>query len=141
MTGAELATLTAGGHFDAAVHTVTHRVLPLLSDAEVLREVTECHEWLREAVGASLPYLAIPYGLRDGRTLALARRAGMDAVLRIAPRNVGPGTIEQGLPRFSMSENRRGWKLRAALLGMYELAYRSGLRTGPGDPSLLDSTA
>ena len=136
MTSTELTSLAATGHFDVAVHTVTHRVLSLLSDADVLREIIDCHEWLREAVGAPVPYLAIPYGLRDGRTLPLAHRAGMKAVLRISPRNAGPRSLEEGLPRFSMSENRRGWKLRAALLGVYEWAYRSGLRPGVGDPPL-----
>ncbi len=79
-----------------------------------------CHEWLRGATPQVLPVLAIPYGLRDERTAPLAKRAGMEAVLRIAPRNVGRWD-ERGMPRFSMSERRSGWKLGAALLGAYEL--------------------
>ena len=135
MTTGELSTLATDAHFEVGVHTTTHRVLPLLSDSEIESEVRECHDWLRGAAEQVLPVLAIPYGLRDERTAPLARRAGMDAVLRIAPRNVGRWD-EGGLPRFSMSERRSGWKLGAALLGAYEWVYASGLRTGTGDPPM-----
>lgn len=135
MTTEELAALAADAHFEIGVHTTTHRVLPLLSDAEVESEVRECHDWLREALPQVLPVLAIPYGLRDERTAPLAKRAGMEAVLRIAPRNVTRWDVE-GLPRFSMSERRSGWKLGAALLGAYEWVHSSGLRTGAGDPPM-----
>lgn len=136
MTTAELAALAAEAHIDVGVHTTTHRALPLLSDAEIDSEIRDCHDWLRDALQQVLPVLAIPYGLRDERTAPLAGRAGMDAVLRIAPRNVGRQWDEQGLPRFSMSERRSGWKLGAALLGAYDWVYASGFRTGPGDPPM-----
>ena len=135
MTTAELSTLASDAHFELGVHTTTHRVLPLLSDEEIESEVRECHNWLRDVTPQVLPVLAIPYGLRDDRTAPLAKRAGMEAVLRIAPRNVGRWD-ESGLPRFSMSERRSGWKLGAALLGAYEWVYATGLRTGTGDPSM-----
>lgn len=135
MTTAELSILASDAHFEVGVHTTTHRVLPLLSDDEIESEVRECHDWLRDAVPQVLPVLAIPYGLRDERTAPLAKRAGMDVVLRIAPRNVSRWE-EGGLPRFSMSERRSGWKLRAALLGAYEWVYASGLRRGTGDPRM-----
>jgi peptidoglycan/xylan/chitin deacetylase (PgdA/CDA1 family) len=135
MTTGELSLLAADAHFEVGVHTTTHRVLPLLSDEEIDSEVRGCHEWLRDAVGQVLPILAIPYGLRDERTAPLAKRAGMDAVLRIAPRNVGRWD-EEGLPRFSMSERRSAWKLGAALLGAHEWVYASRLRTGTGDPPM-----
>ena len=141
MTPAEIAALAGDAHFDIGVHTVTHRALPLLTDQEIAGEVTDCHGWLRDLVGKPLPVLAIPYGLRDERTAPLARRAGMEAVLRIAARNVPPRWNEEGLPRFSMSEQRRGWKLGAALLGLYEWAHASGFKPGDGDPQLPALTA
>ena len=136
MTAAELGPLAADAHFDIGVHTVTHRALPLLDDAQIEAEIRGCHRWLADIVPAPLLVLAIPYGLRDERTAPLARRAGMSAVLRIAARNVMPRWDEEGLPRFSMSEQRRGWKLAAALLGTYERAHALGLRPGSGDPAL-----
>ena len=136
MTPAEIAALASDAHFDIGVHTLTHRALPWLSDEETDTEIRACHEWLRGLLAAPLPVLAIPYGLRDERTAPLARRAGMDAVLRIAARNVMSRWDENGLPRFSMSEQRRGWKLGAAVLGAYEWAHALGLKPGSGDPSL-----
>lgn len=136
LSPAELAALASDAHFEIGVHTVTHRALPLLSDDEIEAEIRDCHGWLRDLLAAPLPILAIPYGLRDERTVPVARRAGMEAVLRIAPRNVMPQWDESGLPRFSMSERRRGWKLGAAVLGVYEWAHALGLKSGRGDPSL-----
>jgi peptidoglycan/xylan/chitin deacetylase (PgdA/CDA1 family) len=136
MTTAELALLAADAHFEVGVHTVTHRALPLLSDAEIQSEIRDCHDWMQATIGRVLPVLAIPYGLRDDRTAPLAARAGMEAVLRIAPRNVSRRWDAHGLPRYSMSERRSGWKLGAALLGAYEWVSLIGLRAGPGDPPM-----
>lgn len=134
MSGDALRQLAVDPLIDIGVHTCTHRALPLLSDAEAGEEIAGCHAWLRDLLGNVLPVLAIPYGLRDERTSALARTHGMEAVLRIAPRNVGARWDESGFPRFSMSERRSGWKLRAALLGAYEWAAAlRGSETG-GDP-------
>ena len=137
MSAAELVALASDPHFELGVHTATHRALPVLSDAEIEREIAGCDDWLRGVVGRVLPVLAVPYGLRDDRTAPLARRVGMEAVLRIAARNVMPRWDEAGLPRFSMSERRTGWKLRAALLGAYEWAYTARLPAGQGDPRCL----
>lgn len=136
LSPAEVAKLASDAHFEIGVHTVTHRALPFLSDDDVEAEIRDCHGWLRELLASPLPVLAIPYGLRDERTAPLARRAGMEAVLRIAARNVMPQWDENGLPRFSMSEQRRGWKLGSAMLGVYEWAHALGLKSGTGDPSL-----
>jgi peptidoglycan/xylan/chitin deacetylase (PgdA/CDA1 family) len=136
MSPIELATLASDAHFEFGVHTTTHRALPLLSDEQIDSEISDCHRWLLEVLGTPLPILAIPYGLKDQRTAPLARRAGMEAVLRIAPRNVMARGNEDGLPRFSMSEQRRGWKLAAAMLGGYEWAHAAGLKPGSGDPPL-----
>ena len=134
MTTGELVELARDPRFDIGVHTVTHRALPLLSDAEVHHEVADCHAWLLEEVRTPLPLLAIPYGLRDDRTQRIARAAGMEDVLRIAPRTVSRGTTATGYPRFMVSERRSGWKLGAGLVGLQEMARMLGVRSGPDDP-------
>ena len=136
MHGDELLQLAADPLIDIGVHTCTHRALPLLSDAEIGEEITGCHRWLQDVVETVLRVLAIPYGLRDDRTPGLARTHGMHAVLRIAPRNVSARWNESGLPRFSMSERRSGWKLRAAMLGAYEWAAALGGGESGGDPAM-----
>ncbi len=134
MTTAELAALAADPLFDIGIHTVTHRALPLLTDEEMRAEIADCHAWLAESLPSVLPVLAIPFGLRDDRTLRLARDTGMRAVLRIAPRMVRGTNCATGYPRFMVSERRSGWKLGAGLLGVQELLRNLGLRDGPDDP-------
>lgn len=134
MTTDELAALARDPLFEVGVHTVTHRALPLLSDAEIHHEITDCHAWLLEEIPSPLPILAIPYGLRDDRARRIALTAGMRDVLRIAPRTVRDATITTGYPRFMVSERRSGWRLGAALAGLQELAKVLGLRGGPDDP-------
>ena len=134
MTASELEELGRDPYFALGVHTVTHRTLPLLSDAEVHREVADCHAWLRDLTPSPLPLLAIPYGLKDDRTRRIALEAGMRDVLRIAPRTVRATTVSSGFPRFMVSERRSGWKLGAGLAGLQELARTLGLRGGPDDP-------
>jgi peptidoglycan/xylan/chitin deacetylase (PgdA/CDA1 family) len=136
MTTEELTELARDPLFTLGVHTVTHRTLPFLSDAEVHCEVADCHAWLREVTPAPLPLLAIPYGLRDDRTRRIALEAGMRDVLRIAPRTVRTSTVATGFPRFMVSAQRSGWKLGAALMGLREMALAFGLRKGPDDPDM-----
>lgn len=134
MTTAELVELARDPLFDVGVHTVTHRALPLLSDAEIHHEIADCHGWLLGAIRSPLPLLAIPYGLRDDRTRRIAIGAGMRDVLRIAPRTVRVGTTATGYPRFMVSARRSGWKLGIGLLGLQEIARALGARGGPDDP-------
>jgi peptidoglycan/xylan/chitin deacetylase (PgdA/CDA1 family) len=134
MTTTELVELARDPLFDVGVHTVTHRVLPLLSDAEIHHEIADCHVWLLEEIRSPLPLLAIPYGLRDDRTRRIAIDAGMQDVLRIAPRTVRGGNTATGYPRFMVSERRSGWKLGAGLAGVQEIARALRVRPGPDDP-------
>jgi peptidoglycan/xylan/chitin deacetylase (PgdA/CDA1 family) len=60
-----------------AVHTISHAALPFVSDHELITEVRQGHEQLRTRFPDTLPYLAIPYGLFDARTLRLAADAGV----------------------------------------------------------------
>lgn len=62
-----------------APHTVTHPVLPLLSENEQQREISESYAALRERVDRVIPVIAYPYGLYDRNTLRAARDAGMMA--------------------------------------------------------------
>jgi peptidoglycan/xylan/chitin deacetylase (PgdA/CDA1 family) len=134
MATTELVELARDPLFDVGVHTVTHRALPLLSDAEIHHEIADCHVWLLEEIRSPLPLLAIPFGLRDDRTRRIAIDAGMQDVLRIAPRTVRRDTTATGYPRFMVSERRSGWKLGAGLAGLQEIARALGVRPGPDDP-------
>lgn len=83
MTGVELAGFLQRTGADLAVHTRSHAALPFLGDEEVVGEVRDGLEILRTQFPATLPYLAIPFGLFDARTAPLAARAGMQASMTL----------------------------------------------------------
>jgi peptidoglycan/xylan/chitin deacetylase (PgdA/CDA1 family) len=84
MTDAELAGFVRRTGVDVAVHTRSHAALPMLSDDGVRAEVRAGHDALLARFPGALPYLAIPFGLFDARTLRLAAEAGMAASLTLA---------------------------------------------------------
>jgi peptidoglycan/xylan/chitin deacetylase (PgdA/CDA1 family) len=118
MTWDEIARVAKPGQVDIGVHTISHPVLPVLSDAEARREIGESGRAIRERVGdATLPVLAIPFGLYDARTVALASDAGMVASLTLANRSlVGTRVDDSEIPRLSMGRGLKRWKLLLRLV-------------------------
>lgn len=113
MTWDEISRLVATGVVDVGVHTISHPVLPLLSDDDVTREVAGSYQKIRETLGPrALPILAIPFGLYDERTVPLASRAGMTTSLTLANRSMrGVRADAAAVPRLSMGKGLRRWKL------------------------------
>jgi peptidoglycan/xylan/chitin deacetylase (PgdA/CDA1 family) len=101
MTESELSGFLSRTGAQVSVHTVSHAALPFLPDSEVIAEVRLGYEMLRERFPSTPPYLAIPFGLFDGRTVRLASEAGMTASLTLEGyplgRAFGGGL---GVPRF-----------------------------------------
>ena len=115
MTEPELEGFLARTGAQLAVHTVSHSALPFLSDAELVDEVGRCHEALGARFRDVLPYLAIPFGLFDARTLRLAAKAGMLMSLTLAGSPLDrPFDAEVGMPRLCVvTSTRRGsWRSR-----------------------------
>ncbi len=83
MTEQELAGFLARTGADVGVHTVSHAALPFLPDQELVAEIRQADEALRERFRDALPYLALPFGLFDARTLRLAADAGMTVSLTL----------------------------------------------------------
>lgn len=101
MTEPELEGFLARTGAQLAVHTVSHAALPFLSDAELVDEVGRCHEALGARFRDVLPYLAIPFGLFDARTLRLATKAGMLMSLTLAGSPLDrPFDAEVGMSRL-----------------------------------------
>jgi peptidoglycan/xylan/chitin deacetylase (PgdA/CDA1 family) len=67
-------------------HTVTHRSLPTLSDAELELEVVAGRTMIERATGTRPEFFAYPYGLWDYRVRSRVRLAGYRAALTL---NVG----------------------------------------------------
>ncbi len=66
-------------------HTVTHRSLPTLSDAELEFEVVTGRTMIERATGARADFFAYPYGLWDYRVRSRVRLAGYRAGLTLNP--------------------------------------------------------
>jgi len=138
MTFEELADFVALPSVDLGVHTVTHPVLPLLSDAELEREISACHAALRERFADVLPILAVPFGLFDARTVRVASAAGMTASLTLAGATLRRHHSPDDLPRFCISRDETAWKLTLRLANVLDWVRprrRRGARMYPALPS------
>lgn len=118
------------------VHTHTHPVLALLSDAEVLREIETCAAVLQEQGICRLPVLAAPFGLVDSRTARLASQVGMRHTLLISARSLWRPPSAEAIPRPMISEARKGWRLLVNVLGLSDAARTVLGRRSPLAPPL-----
>lgn len=118
MTFEELARFAALPSVDVGVHTVSHPVLPLLTDAERTREISTGYLALRERFTNTVPVLAVPFGLFDRRTVAAAREAGMMASLTLAGTTLPRQPGQDDLPRFCISRQDTATKLHVRLTGL-----------------------
>jgi peptidoglycan/xylan/chitin deacetylase (PgdA/CDA1 family) len=140
MTWEELASLAAVPGVEVGVHTMSHPVLPLLSDADLQREIAGAHADLRERLASVLPVLAVPFGLYDARTLRAAREAGMTASCTVAGMTLGSRNPPHALPRFCVSRGETAARLGLRLLGMLERMRRRGGRDHALYPDLPSAT-
>ncbi|HZM94936.1 MAG TPA: polysaccharide deacetylase family protein [Vicinamibacterales bacterium] len=121
MTFEELSRFAAMPGVEVGVHTVSHPVLPLLSDSEIEQEIVTAHDTLREHVANTIPVLALPFGLYDERTLRLAASAGMSACLTLSGETLGSSALPSGVPRICITKTDSRAKLNLRLLGVPRL--------------------
>lgn len=133
MTLDELARFAAIPGVDVGVHTLSHPVLPLLSDHELREEISAGYQILREHFPNAVPILALPFGLFDSRTLAAARELGMLASLTLTGTTLKRYRGRDDLPRFCLCRHDRPTKLLARLTGFFE--RRTATRGYPALPS------
>jgi len=132
MTFDELNRLAETPEIEIGVHTVSHPVLPLLSDADVQQEILAAHDALRERVRHTIPVLAVPFGLYDARTLRLASSAGMIACLTLSGETLGSLAFRSSIPRICITKTDARSKLSLRLLGVPRLVRAvSGRRLQP----------
>jgi peptidoglycan/xylan/chitin deacetylase (PgdA/CDA1 family) len=140
MTFEELSRFAALPTVDVGVHTLSHPVLPLLADSELMREIEISHQVLRERLPNVVPVLAIPFGLFDDRTLTLARRAGMRTSLTLAATTLARHPTGDDLPRFCLSRDDKPTKLRMRLTGLLDPGRWSWRGAAPRYPALPSAT-
>jgi peptidoglycan/xylan/chitin deacetylase (PgdA/CDA1 family) len=124
MTFEELHALRAAAPVDLAVHTRSHPVLPLLGRAEQVREIAGSHSDLQRHFDDVLPVLAIPYGIFDAQTAAVAREAGMLASLTLGASTLRWAPHADQLPRFCITRAESIFKLHLRLTGVADRVRR-----------------
>lgn len=62
-------------------HGVSHRNLTKLNESEVMRELLDSKKTIEKNTHRPVNYLAFPFGLYNGKTVHLAKKAGYKAVL------------------------------------------------------------
>ena len=101
-------------------HTLSHRQLPPLSDAELQTELVDSRRALEDLSGRAIEWFAPPGGLYDGRTLAAARDAGYLYARTMdwgyAPRIADAG-VDHLLPTVPMLRNMSDRRLDEILDG------------------------
>jgi len=140
MTFEELARIAKLPSVDLGVHTLSHPVLPLLSDGDLASEVSAAFRTLRERFANTVPVLAVPFGLFDKRTLVAAREAGMMASLTLAGTTLQRYAGRDDLPRFCVCRQDRAAKLRARLSGLFDRARAWWRAPTPKYPALPSAT-
>jgi peptidoglycan/xylan/chitin deacetylase (PgdA/CDA1 family) len=137
MTWRELDEMMRSDLVDLGVHTVSHPLLPALSEAEQRAEITQSHRILRERYDRTLPILSVPYGLQDDRTLAIARSCGMHETLGLSNATLR-ATTHGVIPRFCMHRGETELKLTIRLSGILE-RYRFRLDAAEYDTRALNA--
>ena len=134
----ELAGFARRAAVGIGVHTRSHAALPFLADQEVIAEIEQGYAALLERFSNTRSYLAIPFGLFTPRTLELARRAGMSAMLTLAgsPLTARAETRDT-IPRLCMVREQGPGKtaLKASRVGSWLHRIRNRESAFPELPS------
>ena len=108
MSEAELNLIEASPLASLGAHTISHRALARLSEAEAREEMLRSAEHVKVITGKTPATIAFPYGTREAATLreaAIAAELGFTAAVTTQPGVIRPG-IAGGttyLPRLSLN--------------------------------------
>jgi peptidoglycan/xylan/chitin deacetylase (PgdA/CDA1 family) len=127
LTFAQLDAIARNPLVDVGAHTLSHPVLPLLSDQELRREIGESIAELRTRYPSAVLALAPPFGLYDERTIRIAREEGVRACLTLEGTQVDDRSSTALIPRFGMTARHQPWK---AVLYAFGCWYRVRPRRG-----------
>jgi peptidoglycan/xylan/chitin deacetylase (PgdA/CDA1 family) len=136
---AELDRLARDPLVDLGVHTVSHPVLPLLSDDAIRSEIRASYDELRSRYPRIVPLLSFPFGLYDERSVRIGLEEGLSSCLTLGATQLGDGTSSDTIPRICVTEGHRPWKTALYALGWWQ-GIRAPLQGGHRYPSLPSPT-
>jgi peptidoglycan/xylan/chitin deacetylase (PgdA/CDA1 family) len=114
-------------------HSLAHRDLTQLSDAECERDLRTSRETIQDLLGMPVPYLAYPAGRHDPRVWRTAHRAGFTHAFSLPDRreHIGPYAI----PRTGVYRGNRVTALRIKSARWYLPVRTMGRKLyGPAQP-------
>lgn len=88
---------------ELGAHSMTHRPLTTLNDAELSIELRGSREALERILGHAVRHMAVPGGWYDDRVRRAAMAVGYDGVCSSSVGAVRPGSDPHGLPRVNVS--------------------------------------
>jgi peptidoglycan/xylan/chitin deacetylase (PgdA/CDA1 family) len=86
-------------------HTVSHPHLPMLSDAEIDRELRDSRAQIEDELERPCRFLAYPFGENDARVRAGARRAGYEAAHSLVGKTARAEAHRFAVPRVDLYRN------------------------------------
>jgi peptidoglycan/xylan/chitin deacetylase (PgdA/CDA1 family) len=92
----------AAAGLDLGAHTVTHRTLTTLRDADLARELAASCDIIREHTGVRPAFFSYPYGIWNARVHEAVRRAGYRAAVTLDYGLNPVGTDDYGLRRINV---------------------------------------
>jgi len=106
MTAQEIAKLAASDLVEVGAHTVTHALLPVLSEDQRRAEIFDSKRELESIIGCEVKHFSYPYGACDEHCTQLVQRAGYASGCTVSARAVRAEANPYQLPRFWA----RGWQ-------------------------------
>lgn len=110
---------------DFGGHTVTHRSLTALDDADLAREVRDCRAPIERRTGRSSNAFCYPRGHLDARVEAAVRDAGWTIAATTEPGDVPPGAPRLRLRRTFIARDDSPRDFAHKLAGTYDLLHRA----------------
>lgn len=108
-------------------HSMAHRDLPQLTEAECVADLTESRELLSDLLGAPVTTLAYPFGHHAPHVRQAAQRAGYDCALALPEGPEAPGPF--AIPRTGVYRGNPIWKFRIKTSRWYPAVRTSAAYT------------
>jgi peptidoglycan/xylan/chitin deacetylase (PgdA/CDA1 family) len=109
---------------EIGAHTQTHCKLPLVSDADAVREINDCKAELGALLGEAVDHFCYPYGLYEARHAAIAQDAGY-----LSATTTQRGKVMAGMDLFQL---RRIPVVRSTSMPQFLLKLLTGYENGKG---------
>src|SRR5439155_1581627 len=109
-------------------HSVSHRTLTRLDDAELEREIVASRLAIRARTGAAPEFFAYPYGIWDARVRDAVRAAGYRGAVTLDYGLVAAGADPWALPRVNVPASISLATFQAWAAGLSPQRSRAGRR-------------